>query len=127
MLYFYLIILLFSSIYDIKYRKNKEIVNVLIIFMTLMKYGIFNSCLYFYLLYAVLQTIFILVLTLRFDFIGGGDIKFMFANSLFLGFERSVLGVFIGSGLLILVNFGKKQEVPMIPYLSVGYFISYFI
>ncbi len=127
MLCFYLIVLLFSSIYDIKYRKIKDIVNIIIIIMAVMKYGIFNFCLYFYLLYAVLQTLFILILTLKFDFIGGGDIKFMFANSIFLGFGASVSGVIIGSVLMIIINFGKKGEVPMIPYLSVGYLISYFI
>jgi len=127
MLYFYSAILLFSSIYDIKYKKIKDIVNIIIIIMAVIKYGIFNSCLYFYLLYAVLQTLFILVLTLKLDFIGGGDIKFMFANSIFLSFEVSVLGVIIGLILMIFINFGKKGEVPMIPYLSVGYLISYFI
>lgn len=127
MFYFYLLILGVSSVYDIKYRKIKDVINVAVIIMAVMKYGIFNSHLYFYLLYAILQTVFILILTLRSDFIGGGDIKFMFANSLFLGFERAVLGVFIGSMFLILINFRKKKEVPMIPYLSVGYLISHFI
>lgn len=123
----YLILLIFSSFYDIKYHRVKDIVHLIILLLAVLKWYACISILLYSVVYAFLQTVFIFLLLKKSDFIGGGDIKFMFANCLFLGFNKAVLGVIIGCISLFLVNIRKPGEIPMLPYLSLGYLLSLLI
>lgn len=66
---------------------------------------------------------------------GGGDIKFMFAVSVFLGFKRTLWAImlaFILSSIVsvVLLVFKIKKvndSIPFGPFLSIGSFISFFI
>jgi leader peptidase (prepilin peptidase) / N-methyltransferase len=65
--------------------------------------------------------------------LGGGDIKFMFALGIFLGFRRSLAALFftfISAGIicavLLLLNLKKRKEyIPFGPFIALGSFISY--
>ena len=62
---------------------------------------------------------------------GGGDIKLMFVFGLVLGWQASILSIFIASiiGLpisLILLNKNKSHEIPFGPFLAVAAIILLF-
>ena len=66
---------------------------------------------------------------------GGGDIKFVAAVGLFLGFWNAIYGLIIGLTLTTIVSLinckGIKmqgaQMVPLAPFLSLGFLMAYFI
>lgn len=61
--------------------------------------------------------------------IGGGDIKFVAASGLFLGWELTLFGTLIGLVLNAIVaiilmlahRLGRKDKIPLGPYLSIGF------
>jgi prepilin signal peptidase PulO-like enzyme (type II secretory pathway) len=66
--------------------------------------------------------------------LGGGDVKFMAATGLFLGLTGvlsamlygSVLAGLIGLVLLLLKKIGRKDAIPLAPFLYAGILISVF-
>lgn len=59
---------------------------------------------------------------------GGGDIKIIFALSLYLGFEKSVTALLISMVAILIYQYLYKKvmdkkinSIPMCPFLAVGY------
>lgn len=60
--------------------------------------------------------------------LGGGDVKLMAVSGLYLGFERtlvtmlygSVLAALVGCVLIVARRIGKKDPIPLAPFLLVG-------
>ncbi len=65
---------------------------------------------------------------------GGGDIKFIAVIGLFLGWENTLLtlflatfiGAIVGLGLMAVKGYGRKAKVPFGPFLALGALISVF-
>lgn len=70
------------------------------------------------------------------DHMGGGDVKFIFSNTVLLGFWGIYIALLLGMSLLLIryaiIRFYKKRSLknivfPLIPYLSIGCSISFLI
>jgi leader peptidase (prepilin peptidase)/N-methyltransferase len=80
---------------------------------------------------AVLIALPFLMLAIKTDKFGGGDIKFIFSNTLFLGFTFSYGSILIGFTLVILHyvwrrisrKTDKDRRIALVPYLSIGYIV----
>ena len=66
--------------------------------------------------------------------IGGADVKFIPASVFVLGISKGIAGLIagllfavIGTALRNKIRKTKDKTLPLIPYLSAGFFISYFI
>lgn len=129
----YIGILIYASIVDYRTFIVKNHVHVVIMLLTLSKLK--ESNLFFMLLQGLMLTIPFLYLAIKTNQLGGGDIKFIFANALILGGIKSYYGIIIG--LVICIGVwgvkkalrikGKTNKIPLIPYLSIGYIIILFI
>lgn len=77
---------------------------------------------------------FLLVYLISRNGLGGGDVKFMAAAGLYLGLNGilpailygSVLAALFGLALILLKKMGRKDTIPMIPFLYVGILIAIF-
>ncbi len=120
----YLLVLLLSSIIDIKKRYVYNFTYIAIIALFAADTG-FSEKLFIRIVSALIITIPILTLTLKNDFIGGGDIKFIFCNTLMNGFSKSINGIILGCLLLTVYYYfiNKNTKKPMLPFLSIGFFI----
>ena len=66
--------------------------------------------------------------------LGGGDVKFMAVAGLYLGFSGTVpailygtlLAAFTGLVLIVLKKLGRKDTMPLVPFLFVGIMITIF-
>ena len=90
----------------------------------------------FMLLSAILITLpQLLVAMVKEDSYGGADIKLMAACALLLGFDGAVFALIVGLSIGIITTIIKSkieskklnQSFPIVPYLSLGSIISYFI
>ena len=89
---------------------------------------IFDSCLGL----ALGGGLFLLVYLISRKGLGGGDVKFMAAAGLYLGFYSVVPAMFLGSALaaltvlilLLLKRIKRKDTIPLIPFLSVGMIVA---
>ena len=78
--------------------------------------------------------IFLVVYLISRKGLGGGDVKFMAAAGLYLGFERTlsamlygtVLAGLAGLMLLLLKKLGRKDTMPLAPFLYIGILITVF-
>lgn len=62
--------------------------------------------------------------------LGGADIKFAAASAFLLGPQRAILGTIIGciaSILWTLIKKKGKTGIPMLPYLSIGYVLTFLL
>lgn len=115
-------VLLFCSVYDIRTFRVLDRMNLFILMLAVF-FQIFsrNSSL-LDIFYSVMAGIFLLFLSAFTDCMGGGDVKFVFCNFVFLGFGSGIKALFLSCGLVVLCNLGKKRaRIPMIPYLSFGF------
>lgn len=63
---------------------------------------------------------------------GGGDIKLMFSLGLFLGIQKTIITIiftFIIAGvisifLLITKIKGRKDKIPFVPFITIGFIIG---
>lgn len=125
----YSIIALIGSVQDIKTRNVSNIIHICIIIISLPNISAYN------IVGGILG--FIVFIAPNFfikEGIGGADIKFMFASGLLLGVFKVTIATGIGMILAIAVNkfinlISKKNEneIPLIPYLSIGCIFSYLI
>ncbi len=66
--------------------------------------------------------------------LGGGDVKLMAASGLYLGFQKvmqamlygSILAALTGGGLILMRKIGRKDTIPLIPFLYAGILLSTF-
>jgi len=123
----YIAVLIFASITDYHKYIIYDQVHIIIIFLSLVQVHDLN-----YILRiggAVLIALPFLMLAVKTDKFGGGDIKFIFANTLFLGFTFSYGSILIGFTLVILHyvwrrisrKTDKDRRIALVPYLSIGY------
>ena len=67
--------------------------------------------------------------------LGGGDVKFMAAAGVYLGFGGTISAVLLGSilasltglTLVLLKKMGRKDMMPLIPFLYIGILITVFL
>lgn len=130
--FIYLITLLYASIIDAREKLIYNRVYIVLIALSGVTYGI--NGLLAKLPGAALIALPFLILALKVDKLGGGDIKFIFCNNLYLGFWTGYAGVVTGLCLIVLVYILKwgrmkqtTREIPMVPYLSCGYLICFII
>lgn len=118
----YIVILLISSILDIKKRivSNKLCFAIAILsaIMMLQKQKPLD-----YIPAAFVITVPLLILAIKTDCMGGGDIKFIFCNTLYIGLTGSIYATIFACVLIIITRFKYKKAIPMIPYLSAGYIL----
>ncbi|SES65198.1 prepilin peptidase [[Clostridium] polysaccharolyticum] len=115
----YIMVLIYAAYKDIKTLQVKNWVHVSIVILALMGR--------FHILEAFLITLPFLVLAVKTNSIGGGDIKFIFANTCLLGIEKMYEALLIGFGMLsfqyLIMKRNKKKmnkKVPLLPYLVTG-------
>lgn len=115
----YVLILIYATYKDIKILQVKKWVNVFIIILALIGK--------FHLLEAFIITLPFLIIAVKANAVGGGDIKFIFANACLLGIEKMYTALLIGFGILSfqylimkLKNSKMNKKVPLIPYLVTG-------
>lgn len=80
------------------------------------------------------SVLFLLVYLISRNGLGGGDVKFMAATGLYLGLNGilpailygSVLAALFGLALILLKKMGRKDTIPLIPFLYAGILIAIF-
>jgi len=78
--------------------------------------------------------LFMLVYLVSHKGLGGGDVKFMAVTGLYIGFERTlstmlygtIIAALIGLILLILKKIGRKDAMPLAPFLYIGILLTVF-
>ena len=78
--------------------------------------------------------LFLLVFLISRKGLGGGDVKFMAAAGAYLGFGGilpaillgSVLAALTGGALILLKKIGRKDVIPLVPFLYIGILITVF-
>lgn len=84
--------------------------------------------------FAVAGALFLVVYYVSRKGLGGGDVKFMAASGLYLGgslvlptmLYGSVLAAVVGLTLLLLKKVGRKDTIPLVPFLYVGMLLTIF-
>lgn len=79
--------------------------------------------------------LFLLVYLISHKGLGGGDVKFMAASGAYLGFAGtitvllygSVLAALTGLALILLKKIGRKDSVPLAPFLYIGMLAAIFL
>lgn len=124
----YVVLLLYAAYTD--YQK-KEISDFVILGILILALSNLFSGFLFHLLGAFMIALPFLYIGIKTDSIGGGDIKFIFANGCYLGFGISYGGILLGF-LLVLIKsavkklqgtYNRKEEIALAPYLSAGYLV----
>lgn len=78
--------------------------------------------------------LFLLVYVVSRKGLGGGDVKFMAAAGLYLGFSGalgamlygSILAALTGLGLILFKKLGRKDQMPLAPFIYAGILITVF-
>lgn len=118
----YLSLLAFSSVYDMKYFKVLDKVNLAICLLGILNRMPFNLAQSPDIVYSSIGGIFLLLLSAFTCCMGGGDVKFIYSNFIYLGFSLGVQAVFFACICVVIMNLGKKRaRIPMVPYLSFGF------
>lgn len=119
--------LVFSAIYDIKYYKVLNVIHFIIVFLALCYKN--SSGLEFLIegIYSFLFFFFLLFISSYTNCMGGGDIKFIFSNMIFLGFLKGCQALFLSCVLLVFHNLKlcPNAKIAMVPYLSMGFGIVF--
>ncbi len=123
----YIGVLIYASIIDIRKLMVYDRVHLLIILFSILNQTFFNN-----IAGALILTIPFLMIAIKTNQIGGGDIKYIFTNSLFLGLQKSYGGILIGLACLLIYHYSKKivsnevrgKQIALIPFLSLGFIIS---
>jgi prepilin signal peptidase PulO-like enzyme (type II secretory pathway) len=78
--------------------------------------------------------LFLLVYVISRKGLGGGDVKFMAASGLYLGFDGifsamlfgATLAALVGLVLILLKRVGRKDTMPLVPFLYIGILLTIF-
>ncbi|GHU93311.1 hypothetical protein FACS1894208_02590 [Clostridia bacterium] len=84
--------------------------------------------------FAVAGVLFLLVYLVSRKGLGGGDVKFMAAAGLYLGFQNvlpailygAILSAITGVILMLTKKMGRKDAIPLAPFLYVGILLTIF-
>lgn len=125
----YITLLIAAAVIDVKNRIIPDSLCVAIALLSISTFGVDNAL-------GILAALPFFIAAVITDKIGGGDVKFIMANGLLLGFERCVCGQII-SLLPILVYYivqklNKSQaeqgkSIPLAPFFTFGFMIANFI
>jgi len=116
------IILLISSIIDIKTRNVYLINNLIILILALFN---INNDLIDRLLALVIPSVLLVIYLLDNTLIGLGDIEFLYVSSFYLGYQGTIIELFIASIFgIIFIFITNREEIPFIPFLSIGFILS---
>jgi prepilin signal peptidase PulO-like enzyme (type II secretory pathway) len=85
--------------------------------------------------FASAGALFLLVYLVSRKGLGGGDVKFMAAAGLYLGFQRvppailygSILSAIVGGILILAKRIGRKDPIPLAPFLYIGILLTIFL
>lgn len=121
----YIGILIFSSVYDIKYYKVSDFVHIILLILALFYQNEWSVAYFLDIFYSLLFFVFLLIVAAYTDCMGGGDIKFIFSNMIFLGFLSGCQALFLSCVLIVFFHFKSRRmtkiRIAMIPYLSIGF------
>ena len=119
-------ICLLLTIQDIKYRMIYSPLNCLLLIVGL---ATNNNLLILNILGIVLIPIILFLINYFYrEIIGDGDIEFISAAGLLLGFVNQNIMLLISCVLAIIyMTITKKKSIPMIPFLSIGLIICLFL
>ena len=120
-----------NSVWDLRTRMIPDIFCVSIALVGLLN---FEPVRFF----GILISIPLLFAALIFGGMGGGDIKFMAAAGLVLGFQKGFVALMIGLSALLVLHLGYSfvqkrcrgnipKSYPLVPFLSIGCLAAYFI
>lgn len=129
--FFYVLILIYASYSDLKEKIIPDKVHLMIMVVSLIKINLMAAILGF----IIVPLPFFITALLKGDGIGGGDVKLMAASGFLLGLKGGFIASIIGLTLAVAVNFiyyeiknkDKNISFPLVPYLSIGCFLSYLI
>lgn len=124
-------LLLFASVFDIRKRIIPDTVCLLIALTGLIGFEPVK-------LLGILTALPLLLATLLWGGMGGGDVKLTAASGIVLGFQRGLTAMVIGLTALLLFYFfysivqrlrGRERQkaFPLAPFLSVGCIAAYFM
>lgn len=105
---------------DVKHREIPDWISIAICLCSIPMFGAKN-------LIGVLSALPIFAAALITEKIGGGDVKLIAANGVFLGFRANITAQIIGFVILLVFYLPEKTrtiEVPLTPFLSVGALIA---
>ncbi|MBB5194596.1 prepilin peptidase [Anaerocolumna cellulosilytica] len=125
-IFIYFVTMIYASITDCRNRIVQDRVHVIILVLALLHDINVRKV-----LGAFLLTTPFLVYAVMKNHMGGGDIKFIFANTVFLGLQRGYVGLILGFLVVIIYSlccklfFNKDIKIiPLIPFITIGYIIS---
>ena len=123
--YLLIIILFISSFLDIKQEIVYSPFNICIVLLGFVKHiSGFYDCLDIILGYIFIPIILLILNAYKKDSIGYGDIEFISAMGIFLGYKKLVYAFFISVIFLFIYSrIVKKERYPFIPFLSIGFVI----
>lgn len=129
------LILLYASVQDLSERQADESLWVMLLILSLVNFGEVGITSMVFGALGVFLPQFIVVMFFKTKGQGGADFKFSTAAALCLGFYGGVIGYMIGLVFAIvfqtIYNKVKKQSnkeaFPLLPFLSTGLMIGYFI
>ena len=107
---------------DIKYRMIYSPLNCLLL---IVGFATNNNSFAYSLLGVILIPLILLIINKYYkEIIGDGDIEFISASGLILGFVNQNIMLFISCLIAFIYMFiTKKESIPMIPFLSIGLII----
>ena len=128
------LLLLFASNSDLRTREVDDTIPIMIAITALI--GIEISSIPIMVLGAVCVAIpQLLIAVLRHNSYGGADIKIMAACSFLLGLERGLIAIIVGLAVAIILTTiirkiqkkNLKETFPIVPYLALSCFLTFFI
>lgn len=114
-----LIILIFATIQDLKYREVSNLASLFILIISFYKFNCIN-------ILGLFISPLPLVLTnlIKQNSFGGADIKIIASLGLCYGIKKSMLILFIALILCMLSNIKNQEKRAFIPYILIGYIIT---
>ena len=116
----YVYLLIRAAAEDVKQREIPDQISIAICLCSIPMLGIENFI-------GILSALPVFIIALITEKIGGGDVKLIAANGVFLGFRANITAQIIGFVILLVFYSPKKMrtdEVPLAPFLSIGALIA---
>lgn len=125
-------VFVYASYQDIKTREADDWIHVLLLMIALVGHSITDL---FWMGFSCAAIFGIMLFTASVSngkSVGGADIKFAAATSVAFGLESALVGTFVGTLIAVIHNairkkMGKPDGFPLVPYLSIGYTLAFFI
>ena len=129
------LILLYAAVQDYSIRKCDDALWVMILILSLVGFDVRNIISMLLGGAAIFVPQMIVVLASRRGSIGGADIKISTAAGILLGFHRGIIGYAAGltAAVITMAIYGKvkkkdkSEPFPLMPFLSAGFMLGYFI